>query len=93
MPSLHFSFIDGNELLQFFPKAGFWNKDRHYEARTANLLDSLRSQNFTRGFAIIPAFAILESDRKYFLTDVFCPIEQVFGKTFPRENAEYFNKY
>jgi hypothetical protein len=37
-------------------------------------------------------FGMSESDRKYFLTDVFCPINQICENTLVTEKSENFNK-
>ena len=90
MPSVHFSFMSAS--LQFFPRAVFWNKGKQYNPRMANPLDSLRSQNSPGEFTINPGvyscqFGILEGDRKYLLTDVFCPMKQILRDTFAEEES------
>lgn len=91
MPS--FNFLSMVAIHQFLLGIVFRKKGRSLKARMASSLDSLRSHSSIWELAINPEFGILESDRKYFLTDVFCPIEQIFGNTFAREKSLNFNKY
>jgi len=86
MTSLQSSFMGA--FLQFFPRAGFLSKGKQPKARMASSFDFVRRGNSIHRFAITTEFGILESDRKYFLTDVFCPMEKNFGNILRERNLE-----
>ncbi len=85
MPS--FNFLSIVAILQFLLEIVFRKKGRSLKVRMASSLDFLRSHRNTWELAINQEFGIQESDRKYFLTDVFCPIEQIFENSFARERV------
>ena len=79
-----FNFLSINAIHQGLLRIFSWKESGPFRTGMANSLVSLRSHNSIRGFAMNAEFEIPESDRKYFLTDVFCPIDQISRDTFAR---------